>query len=198
MLFCPPFRRGAALHLQYLNTIALVVLRSCYLQPCSLHFTASATASHHSCCGSRFQSFWSGAFSLLGLGSSSCCFSCTFHGFVPANPDMVVMYFHRRQLPLAEVCPYFLFFLISHFVIWIRETQNIAFTKVDRNNLNTQWTLSGNLHAMLAPKGQPKEESYSGPHHCFLVLAIHSDSFPFLSSLSCGVFLFLPKTIFQH
>lgn len=75
--------------------------RASYVQPCSLNFTPSSTASHHSCCGSRFQSFWSGAYSLL---DSSSCFSCSFHSFVPADPDMIIMYFHRRQLPLVWVC----------------------------------------------------------------------------------------------
>lgn len=107
MLFCPASRMGVALPLQYLNTTAFVGLRACYLQSCSLHFTPSSTASHHSCCGSRFQSFWSGAFSLLG---SSSCFSCSFHGFVPANPDMVIMYFHRSQLPLTWVATLFSLF----------------------------------------------------------------------------------------
>lgn len=32
------------------------------------------------------------------------CLSFSFHGFVPAKPDMVIMYFRRRQLPLAWVC----------------------------------------------------------------------------------------------
>lgn len=110
VFFCPASTMGVALHLQYLNTTALVVLRTCYLQPCSLHFTPSSATSPHSCCGSRFHSFWSEAFPLLG--SCFVVFHALFIVFVPANPDMVIMYFHRRQLPLAWVChlisPFFL------------------------------------------------------------------------------------------
>lgn len=57
MLFCPNSRMGIALHLPYLSTTALVMLRSSYLQPCSLPFTHSPATSHLSCCGSIFQSF---------------------------------------------------------------------------------------------------------------------------------------------
>lgn len=92
-----------------------IPLRASSVQPCSLHFTPSSTASHHSCCGSRFQSFGSGAFSLL---DSSSCFSCSFHGFVPANPDMVYNVFSQETITTGVSLPaYFPFFLLSHFVV---------------------------------------------------------------------------------